>query len=271
MGTRNHGWFLHVFHRLSITTSTNWPVGHSITVALSTTGHVFTMGSTSHGQLGNPQSDGKLRCFIQDKLAGEFVDEISCGAFHVAALTSRSEDLLLALEGEFGAKPRYHVIFIFKQAYAFIKWVSGADQSLCSGCRQPFGFTRKRHNCYNCGLVHCHACSSKKALRAALAPPPELQKFQAQVKSLGQKYELQDVVTQKSEKKAREAALFAAEESSKYSAAKEIVKSLTGLMNDMAEKLAPEVYDINNLKSVHAQVEALLKNSGNHTSQCSSL
>ena len=42
-------------------------------------------------------------------------------------------------------------------------------------------------------------------------------------------------------------------------------------MNDMAEKLAPEVYDINNLKSVHAQVEALLKNSGNHTSQCSSL
>ena len=65
--------------------------GHSITVAFSTTGHVFTMGSTSHGQLGNPQSDGKLRCCIRDKLAGEFVDEISCGAFHVAALTSRSD------------------------------------------------------------------------------------------------------------------------------------------------------------------------------------
>lgn len=52
------------------------------------------------------------------------------------------------------------------------KWVSGADQSVCTGCRQAFGFTRKRHDCYNCGLVHCHACSSRKVLKAALAPTP---------------------------------------------------------------------------------------------------
>ncbi|KAA8548817.1 hypothetical protein F0562_000501 [Nyssa sinensis] len=65
--------------------------GHSITVSLTTSGHVFTMGGTAYGQLGNPQSDGKLPCLVQDKLVGEFVEEISCGAYHVAVLTSRSE------------------------------------------------------------------------------------------------------------------------------------------------------------------------------------
>ncbi len=43
---------------------------------------------------------------------------------------------------------------------------------MCLGCRQPFGFIRKRHNCYNCGAVFCHACSSKKASKASLAPNP---------------------------------------------------------------------------------------------------
>ncbi|KAJ6861834.1 hypothetical protein NC651_037787 [Populus alba x Populus x berolinensis] len=34
----------------------------------------------------------------------------------------------------------------------------------------PFGFTRKKHNCYNCGLLFCRACSSKKVMNASLAP-----------------------------------------------------------------------------------------------------
>jgi len=41
---------------------------------------------------------------------------------------------------------------------------------MCSGCRQPFNLRRKRHNCYNCALVFCHSCSSKKSLKASLAP-----------------------------------------------------------------------------------------------------
>ncbi|KAM0946100.1 putative chromatin regulator PHD family [Dioscorea sansibarensis] len=167
--------------------------GHNITVALTTSGHVFTMGSIAHGQLGNPQSDGKIPCLVQDKLAGELVEEIACGAYHVAVLTSRSE---LYTWGK-GANGRLghgdledrktptlveafkdrHVKSIscgsnFTACICIHKWVSGADQYLCSGCRQAFGFTRKRHNCYNCGLVHCHACSSRKVLKAALAPTP---------------------------------------------------------------------------------------------------
>ncbi|OVA02393.1 FYVE zinc finger [Macleaya cordata] len=167
--------------------------GHNITVALTTSGHVFTMGSTAHGQLGNPLSDGKLPCLVQDKLVGQFVEEVSCGTCHVSVLTSRNEVFTwgCGANGRLGhgdiedrkaptlveALKDRHVKSIscgsnFTASICIHKWVSGADQSLCSGCRQTFGFTRKRHNCYHCGLVHCHACSSKKALRAALAPTP---------------------------------------------------------------------------------------------------
>ncbi|OMO98208.1 Zinc finger, FYVE-type [Corchorus capsularis] len=167
--------------------------GHTLTVALTTSGHVFTMGGTAHGQLGNPSADGKLPCLVQERLVGEFVEEISCGAYHVAVLTSRSEVFTWGkgANGRLGhgdiddrktptlveALKDRHVKNIscgsnFTSSICIHKWVSGADQSVCSGCRQAFGFTRKRHNCYNCGLVHCHACSSKKALKAALAPTP---------------------------------------------------------------------------------------------------
>lgn len=167
--------------------------GHTMTVALTTSGHVFTVGSASHGQLGNPATDGKAARLVQDRLVGEFVEEISCGAYHVAVLTSRSEVFTWGkgANGRLGhgdtedrktptlveALKDRHVKNIscgssFTSSICIHKWVSGTDQSICYGCRQPFGFTRKRHNCYNCGLVHCHACSSKKAWRAALAPTP---------------------------------------------------------------------------------------------------
>ncbi|XP_019450386.1 PREDICTED: E3 ubiquitin-protein ligase HERC2-like isoform X2 [Lupinus angustifolius] len=167
--------------------------GHTMTVALTTSGHLFTMGGAENGQLGNPLSDGKIPILVQDKLVGEFVEEISCGAHHVAVLTSRSELYTWGkgANGRLGhgdvedrktptlveALKERHVKNIscgsnFTSCICIHKWVSGVDQSVCSGCRQPFGFTRKRHNCYNCGLVHCHACSSRKAMKAALAPTP---------------------------------------------------------------------------------------------------
>lgn len=36
----------------------------------------------------------------------------------------------------------------------------------------------------------------------------------------------------------------------------------------MADKLAPEVYDVNHSRELNAQVEALLKNGGNRASEC---
>ncbi|XP_010247275.1 PREDICTED: uncharacterized protein LOC104590345 [Nelumbo nucifera] len=167
--------------------------GHSLTVGLTTSGHVFTMGSTVYGQLGNPHSDGKLPCLVEDKLASESVEEIACGAYHVAVLTSRNEVFTWGkgANGRLGhgdiedrktptlveALKDRHVKYIacgsnFTASICLHKWVPGTEQSQCSACRQAFGFTRKRHNCYNCGLVHCHSCSSRKALGAALAPNP---------------------------------------------------------------------------------------------------
>ncbi|KAH9316924.1 hypothetical protein KI387_018693, partial [Taxus chinensis] len=168
--------------------------GHSLTVGLTTSGQVFTMGNIVYGQLGNPQSDGKLPCLVEGKLTDETVEEISCGAYHVAALTSKNEVYTWGkgANGRLGlgdvedrktptlveALKDKHVKNIacgtnFTAAICLHKWVSGADHSVCSGCRQSFGFTRKRHNCYNCGLVHCHSCSSRKAMKAALAPNPK--------------------------------------------------------------------------------------------------
>ncbi|KAL7128266.1 hypothetical protein ABFS83_14G304800 [Erythranthe nasuta] len=167
--------------------------GHNMTVGLTTSGNVFTMGSTVYGQLGNPQSDGKKPVLVEDKLAHETVEEIACGAYHVAVLTSKNEVYTWGkgANGSLGhgdvedrktptlveAFKDRHVRFIacgsnYSAAICLHKWVSSAEQSQCSSCKQAFGFTRKRHNCYNCGLVHCHACSSRKAVKAALAPNP---------------------------------------------------------------------------------------------------
>ncbi|CAL9145512.1 unnamed protein product [Musa hybrid cultivar] len=173
------------FHRLAC--------GHSLTIGLTTSGQVFTMGSNVYGQLGNPRSDGKLPCMVEDKLAGEPVGEVACGSYHIAVLTTRGEVYTWGKgangrlgHGDFEDRKTPTLVEALKDrpvkqiscgsnftaAICQHKWISGAEQSQCSACRQAFGFTRKKHNCYNCGLVHCHQCSSRKALRAALSPNP---------------------------------------------------------------------------------------------------
>ncbi|MBA0684119.1 hypothetical protein Goari_025723, partial [Gossypium aridum] len=167
--------------------------GHSLTVVLTTSGHVYTMGSSVYGQLGNPQADGKVPTRVEGKLSKSFVEEISCGAYHVAALTSRTEVYTWGkgANGRLGhgdADDRNTPTLLealkdkqvksiacgtnFTAAICLHKWVSGIDQSMCSGCRLAFNFKRKRHNCYNCGLAFCHACSCKKCLKASMAPNP---------------------------------------------------------------------------------------------------
>ncbi|XP_020879392.1 uncharacterized protein LOC9310014 [Arabidopsis lyrata subsp. lyrata] len=167
--------------------------GHSLTVALTTSGHVYTMGSPVYGQLGNPHADGKVPTRVEGKLHKSFVEEIACGAYHVAVLTSRTEVYTWGKgsNGRLGhgdADDRNSPTLVeslkdkqvksiacgsnFTAAVCLHKWASGMDQSMCSGCRQPFNFKRKRHNCYNCGLVFCHSCTNKKSLKACMAPNP---------------------------------------------------------------------------------------------------
>ncbi|WCJ39085.1 Regulator of chromosome condensation (RCC1) family with FYVE zinc finger domain [Euphorbia peplus] len=167
--------------------------GHSITVSLTTAGSIYTMGSPVYGQLGNPEADGKLPVRVEGKLAKNFVEELACGAYHVAVLTSKTEVYTWGkgANGRLGhgdVEDRNVPTIVeslrdkqvksvvcgtsFTAAVCLHKWTSGVDQSMCSGCRLPFNFKRKRHNCYNCGLVFCHSCSSKKSLKASMAPNP---------------------------------------------------------------------------------------------------
>lgn len=165
--------------------------GHDITVSLTTTGRVYTMGSTLYGQLGNPEADGKVPVRVEGELSDCFVEEIACGSYHVAVLTSRTEVYTWGkgANGRLGHgdnddrnAPTLVEALKDKQVKGVVcgstftaviclhKWVSSVDQSICSGCRLPFGLRRKRHNCYNCGLVFCKACSSRKSVKASLAP-----------------------------------------------------------------------------------------------------
>eukprot|EP01018_Ginkgo_biloba_P030694 Gb_31523 [translate_table: standard] len=165
--------------------------GQTLTVALTLSGQVFTMGSPVHGQLGNAQADGKTTVLVEGKLRGEFVEEISSGLYHVAVLTSKGEVYTWGkgTNGRLGhgdVEDRSTPTLVealkdkqvksvscggsFTAVICLHKSISGMDQSSCTGCRMPFGFTRKRHNCYNCGFVFCHTCSSKKATKASLAP-----------------------------------------------------------------------------------------------------
>ncbi|KAE9594430.1 hypothetical protein Lal_00001349 [Lupinus albus] len=164
--------------------------GRMLTVALTTMGKVFAMGSAKFGQLGNPHARDKA-VMVEGLLKKEFVKMISCGSYHVAVLTSAGSVYTWG-KGENGqlglgnTEDRYTPSFVetlrdrqvdtitcgpsFTTAICLHKPISISDQSACSSCRLPFGFTRKKHNCYNCGLLFCHSCSSKKAINASLAP-----------------------------------------------------------------------------------------------------
>lgn len=101
----------------------------------------YTWGKGANGRLGHGNTDDRNSPTMVEALKDKQVKSIACGTNFTAAICLH-------------------------------KWASGVDQSMCSGCRLPFNFKRKRHNCYNCGLVFCHSCSSKKSLRTSMAPNP---------------------------------------------------------------------------------------------------
>ncbi|KAB1994180.1 hypothetical protein ES319_D13G081900v1 [Gossypium barbadense] len=165
--------------------------GHDLTVALTTTGRVYTMGSSAYGQLGSPTTDGKVPTQVEGKITDSIVEEIACRSYHVAILNSKKEVYTWGkgTNGQLGhgdADDRNTPTLVnflkdkqvksvvcgsnFSAVVCLYKWVSSADHSMCSGCRNPFGFRRKRHNCYNCGLFFCKACTMRKSLKASLAP-----------------------------------------------------------------------------------------------------
>ncbi|KAK3015391.1 hypothetical protein RJ639_006885, partial [Escallonia herrerae] len=165
--------------------------GTMLTVGLTNMGVVYTMGGGVHGQLGNPGATDKSVTIVQGMLKNEFVREISSGSYHIAALTSKGNVYTWGkgANGQLGLgdtddrnSPTLVEALRDRQvesitcgststaAICLHKSISCTDQSACRGCSLGFGFTRKKHNCYNCGLLFCRACSTKKITNACLAP-----------------------------------------------------------------------------------------------------
>ncbi|XP_050224431.1 PH, RCC1 and FYVE domains-containing protein 1 isoform X2 [Mercurialis annua] len=164
---------------------------HSMTVALTVSGQVYTTGCAVYGQAGNPCSiSSKIPVHADGDIKNSHVEQIACGSHHVAALSSSGEVYTWGkgTNGQLGhgdIKDRHTPTLVkalkHKQVTSVVcgsnfttiicthKCISSSDQSICSGCRSAFNFKRKRHNCYNCGLLFCKACSRKRSLRAALA------------------------------------------------------------------------------------------------------
>uniref|UniRef100_A0A7N1A1A8 Uncharacterized protein n=1 Tax=Kalanchoe fedtschenkoi TaxID=63787 RepID=A0A7N1A1A8_KALFE len=164
--------------------------GYQLTLALTTTGHVYTMGSSVYGQLGNPEAKGKAPTRVRGNIENSSVEEIACGFYHVVVLTSEAQVYTWGkgADGQLGHgdtndrnEPTLVTFLKDKQVKSIAcgpnysaaicphQWASSVDHSICAGCHNQFGLRRKRHNCYNCGLAFCKACSSKKSLKASMA------------------------------------------------------------------------------------------------------
>ncbi|KAL5990575.1 hypothetical protein ACLOJK_011477 [Asimina triloba] len=91
------------------------------------------------------------------------------------------------------------------------------------------------------------------------------------VKNLRYRCEYQDVELHKSELKAKTVAVIVAESSSRRTAAREMLKSLADQLNDLSEKVSPEVYDFENIKSIPYQLEELLQVSEKMATESSSI
>ncbi|KAL8142343.1 hypothetical protein V2J09_015375 [Rumex salicifolius] len=165
--------------------------GRDFTLGLTISGRVYAMGSSKYGQLGRSEGDGMFPMRVEGKIASSFIEEAACGSHHVAVLTSKAEVYTWGrgTNGQLGhgdvdhrKEPTLVDFFKDKQVKSVAcgsnftaviclhKWLTSVDHSACTACHNPFNFRRKRHNCYNCGLVFCKACSSRKSLKASLAP-----------------------------------------------------------------------------------------------------
>ncbi|KAK9074860.1 hypothetical protein SSX86_003179 [Deinandra increscens subsp. villosa] len=166
--------------------------GRMLTVGLTTTGMVYTIGSSVHGQLGNPQARENSITLVQGKIKFEFVREIASGSYHVTVLTSKGHVYTWGkgANGQLGVgdtEDRSSPTLVESLRHRKVQSIScgssstaavclhksvtfGNDHSACRECNKEFGFMKKKHSCYNCGFSFCSVCSGNKSKNACLAP-----------------------------------------------------------------------------------------------------
>ncbi|GKC51740.1 PH, RCC1 and FYVE domains-containing protein 1 [Tanacetum coccineum] len=133
---------------------------------------------------------------VSDSGQGMRVKSITCGTWHTAVvvgiLKSSTPTGKLFTWGD-GDKGRlghtsgsYHVVVLTSKGSVYT-WGKGANgqlgvddtedrnsptlvETLSHRQVESFGFMKKKHSCYNCGLLFCSICSDNKSRNACLAP-----------------------------------------------------------------------------------------------------
>ncbi|KAI3417473.1 uncharacterized protein J3R85_014428 [Psidium guajava] len=146
-------------------------------------GKLFTWGDGDRGRLGHGDQDKRLLPTCVAKLVDHDFVQVSCGRTFTVALTKLGKVHTLGL-GDTEDRGSPTLVEALRDrtvesiscgsnmtaAICIHKFFSIGDQTACSRCGVPFGFTRRKHNCYNCGSLICHTCSSNKVKNASLAP-----------------------------------------------------------------------------------------------------
>ncbi|VFQ74350.1 unnamed protein product [Cuscuta campestris] len=155
-------------------------------------GKLFTWGHGDKGRLGHSDHEKKLVPACVAKLVEQDFYQVSCGADFTVVLSSTGKGNVYSwgrgMNGQLGTGDRKdrssptlvdalenrHVEHIFcgpnsTAALCLPKSMStNNDQSTCKGCNLAFGITRKKHNCYNCGVLLCRACGRKTSANGSL-------------------------------------------------------------------------------------------------------
>ncbi|KAG2330121.1 hypothetical protein Bca52824_001301 [Brassica carinata] len=134
-------------------------------------GKLFTWGDGDKGRLGHVDSKKKLVPTCVSELIDQDFVKVSCGWTLTVAFSNRGTVYTMgsSIHGQLGCQAKDPSSSLGDRLVESIACgLSLAALAVLN--KLAFGFTRKKHNCYNCGLLFCNACSSKKAVNASLAP-----------------------------------------------------------------------------------------------------
>nr|CAB3464573.1 unnamed protein product [Digitaria exilis] len=260
--------------------------GHTMTIALATSGHVFTMGSSSNGQLGNPKSDETSSNNSYSKrnvIARRSVDskdkserpEIRPSRL---ATGSPAEQLKQAETKSVRNEIKPDPMSMMKapqvpsmlpfNGLAFggtfgptsMKPMTMAAAMPMAMPMSPSPLTKKPHPPATTPL--CGKSDTDNLKRTKDVLNEDISKLQSQVNKLKQKCDAQEEQLQKTERRAENSASLAAEESSRRNRVLEFIKFLDNELKSIADRVPSEAAD--SLKALQNHSEIFLSGQGIH-------
>nr|CAB3478039.1 unnamed protein product [Digitaria exilis] len=275
----------HNFHQLAC--------GQNLTVALATSGHVYTMGSADNGQLGNPKSDDTNSNNANKRNAAtrrstdsrEKPERPETRPSRLVAAPSTEPVKYMEVKAAKSDTKAAESIIKASQASALLQF---KDLGFAAqfGALQPMGmapalgispaipafslappspYTKKTKSPPAAAIPQSSRVDFDNLQKSNELLNQELLKLQSQVDDLKQKCEAQHEQLQKSDKKAKSVASVAAEESTKHNTAVEFVRLLDSELKGIVDKLPSDAVD--SIKALQAQMQSLLREQSSHPSE----